>query len=328
MKNETPKIAQQLTIPDEMNGQRLDQAVAKLLPEYSRVLIQKWIKAGNLLLNQKIAKPRAEVCSGDTIDLEAELEVKADWAAQSIPLNIIYEDEALLVLNKPIGLVVHPGSGNPDSTLLNALLFHAPGLKHLPRAGIVHRLDKNTSGLLVIAKTLKAYNSLNSQLRKRTLRREYQAIVSGLIISGGTVDAPLARNPLQRKRMAVVETGKMAVTHYRVAEKYRAHTRLKLRLETGRTHQIRVHMAYIQHPIIGDVTYGERLRLPKNATPALVEALRQFKHQALHAEELGLVHPDTGKEMHWKVELPEDFKRLISCLREDTLLYNQKHSEY
>ncbi len=323
MKTMIKKIQQRLQIPEEASGQRFDQVLVKLLPEYSRVLIQKWIKSGEALLNHKIVKPKTLVSGGETVLIEAQLEPKTEWAAQPLPLNIVFEDEALLVVNKPIGLIVHPGSGNPDHTLVNALLHHNPELEALPRAGLIHRLDKDTSGLLIIAKTQVAYNHLNKQLKARSIRREYQTIVSGTLISGGTVDAPMARHPLQRKRMAVIETGRPAITHYRVLEKFRAHTRLKVRLETGRTHQIRVHMAYIQHPIIGDATYGERLRLPKGATPNLTQSLRQFKHQALHADELGLLHPVTQTEMAWKVELPDDFQELLAALRDDSILHNR-----
>lgn len=323
MKSLIKKIQHTILLPTTEQGQRLDQVLAKLLPDYSRVVIQKWLKTGEARVNNKIVKPKTPVFGGETVVIEAELETKTRWTAQELPLHVIFEDEALLVVNKPIGLIVHPGSGNPDRTLVNALLHRNPELDKLPRAGLIHRLDKDTSGLLVVAKTPLAYNKLCKQLKARTIRREYQALVSGQLISGGTIDAPLARHPLLRKRIAVIETGRPAVTHYRVLEKFRAHTCLKVRLETGRTHQIRVHLASIQHPIIGDATYGERLRLPKSATPALVSALRQFKHQALHANELGLLHPLTGEEIAWKVELPEDFQALLLCLREDTLLFNK-----
>ncbi len=321
MKTTTQKIQHSLTIPVDFAGLRLDQAVAKLLPDYSRALLQKWIKNGDLQVNGQTVKPRATVFGDETITLTAELEPQTDWAAEPMPLNIVYEDEALLVLNKPAGIVVHPGSGNPDHTLLNALLFHAPDLKLLPRAGIIHRIDKDTSGLLVIAKTMPAYTSLVKQLKNRSIRREYQAVVCGTIISGGTVDAPIARHPLQRKRMAVSGMGKPAISHYRIAEKFREHTRLKVKLETGRTHQIRVHMAHIQHPIVGDPVYGGRLKLPKGATPALITTLRQFKRQALHAEELELTHPVTREIMNWQVEVPDDFAHLVEVLREDTRLF-------
>ncbi len=322
MKAPIKKIQQTLVLPLEARGQRLDQTLAKLLPDYSRVFIQKWLKTGEARVNDKVVKPRTLVIGGETVVIETEIAGRTEWPPQAIPLNLVFEDEALLIINKPIGLIVHPGSGNPDRTLVNALLHRNPELEALPRAGLIHRLDKDTSGLLVVAKTLPAYYKLNKQLKARTIRREYQALVSGTLISGGTIDQPLARHPINRKRMAIIETGKPAVTHYRVLEKFRAHTRLKVRLETGRTHQIRVHLASIQHPIIGDAVYGERLRLPKGATEALTAALREFKHQALHADELGLVHPLTQEEISWKIELPEDFRHLLVCLRDDTRLFN------
>jgi len=324
MKTMNQKIQHHLEIPAEYSGQRLDQVLVKLLPEYSRALIQKWIKSGQALLQGKQVKPRTPVTGGENVSIEAQIESSTgEWKAQPLPINLVYEDEAILVINKPIGMIVHPGSGNPDYTLVNALLHQYPDLEILPRAGLIHRLDKDTSGLLVVAKTMSAYTLLNRQLKARKIRREYQCIVSGTMISGGTIDAPIARHPLHRKRMAIIETGRPAVTHYRILEKFRAHTRLKVRLETGRTHQIRVHMAYIQHPIIGDNTYGERLRLPKEATPELVKALREFKHQALHADELGLTHPLSKEELSWKIDLPQDFQALLACLREDTKEFNQ-----
>lgn len=313
------KIQHALVIPSELQGMRLDQALTKLLPQYSRMLMQKWIKAGALLLNQKTVKAKTLVIGGEEVVIEALLEpqTSASWTAQPIALNILHEDEALLIINKPAGLIVHPGSGNPDHTLLNALLYHAPNLALLPRAGLIHRLDKDTSGLLVIAKTLPAYTSLTKQLKARTMRREYQAIVHGVMISGGSVDAPIGRHPLQRKRMAIIDTGRVAITHYRIAEKYRAHTRLKVCLETGRTHQIRVHMAHIHHPLVGDPVYGGRLRLPKGATAEAITALRQFKRQALHADTLALNHPLTQERVEWKIELPSDLNTLIQALRHD-----------
>ena len=322
------KIEHRFLIPSELSGSRLDQVLVKLLPEYSRVLIQKWIKSGAATLNHKVVKPKTLILGGEAVAIDALLEPQTTWAAQRIPLNIVHEDSELLIVNKPIGIIVHPGSGNPDHTLLNALLYHHPDLEMLPRAGIIHRLDKETSGLLVVAKTPEAYTHLSRQLKARTIRREYQTVVNGPIISGGTVDAPMSRHPLQRKKMAVVESGRPAITHYRVLERFRAHTRLKVRLETGRTHQIRVHMAHIQHPIVGDPTYGGRLRLPKSATPALIEMLRQFKHQALHADELGLIHPKTEEELSFKIETPEDLHALVCSLREDTLVFNQNSRDY
>lgn len=307
----------QIIIPDSSAHERLDAVLAKLLPGYSRTQIKSWIESGAILLNQQPVKAKYLVKGGESIAITpTERPALADQP-QAIPLNIIHEDEALIIINKPIGLVVHPGAGNTHSTLLNALLHHAPALQHLPRAGILHRLDKDTSGLLVIAKTLPALQSLSLQLKKRTLLREYQAVVYGKMISGGTVDAPISRHPLQRKRMAVVDTGKRAVTHYRVLEKYRTLTRLTVRLETGRTHQIRVHMAHIHHPIVGDITYGGRAQPSKGMLPELVTALRQFKRQALHAFALGLEHPLTQEWMRWECELPEDMQQLIALLQKD-----------
>lgn len=313
----TKKILHTITIPDNLYGMRIDQALAKLLPEYSRTQIQEWIKNGTLQVNNAPTKARTTIMGGEIITLDAVLKTQPAYEAQAIELQIVFEDDALLVINKPAGMVVHPGTGNPDNTLLNALLHHCPELKILPRAGIIHRIDKDTSGLLVIGKTPSAVNSLTKQLKERSISRIYQTIVLGKIISGGTIDAPIARHPIQRKRMAVIDTGKDAITHYRVVEHYRAHTRLKVQLETGRTHQIRVHMAYIHHAILGDPVYGGRLQLPKGATPELVEALRKFKRQALHAAELSLIHPDTNKPMTWQAPLPEDMKKLIEILKND-----------
>ncbi len=308
-----------LIIPDEYANVRLDQALAKLMPDYSRTQIQVWIEAGDLLVNNRAVKAKHKVKGGEQIVIHTTLEPAVISIAQPIPLNIIHEDDAIIIINKSIGMVVHPGAGNADHTLLNALLHHAPALQQLPRAGILHRLDKNTSGLLVIAKTANALKNLSLQLKKHELQREYQAIVYGKMISGGKVDAPIDRHPVQRKRMAVVETGKTAVTHYRVAEKYRAHTRLTIQLETGRTHQIRVHMAHIHHPVVGDSVYGGRLRLTKKMTPALIDMLRQFKRQALHAFALGLTHPITQQWVRYEAPLPEDMQQLIAVLKADAM---------
>ncbi len=313
----TEKILHTLTIPDDLCGMRLDQAIAKLLPAYSRTQLQEWIKDATLKVNDAPAKARLMMMGGEIITIDAVLKMPPPCEAQAIDLNIVFEDENLLVINKPAGMVVHPGSGNPNNTLLNALLHHADELHALPRAGIIHRLDKDTSGLLVIAKTAAALRELSLQLKARTIARIYQTIVFGTIISGGTVNAPIDRHSMQRTRMAVSDTGKEAITHYRVVERYRAYTRLKVQLETGRTHQIRVHMAHIHHPILGDPVYAGRLQLPKGATPALVAQLRSFKRQALHASELSLVHPVTQKIMTWQAALPEDIKTLIEILKDD-----------
>lgn len=307
-------------ISPELGGLRLDQALVQLLPEYSRTELQLWIKNGEVLLNNRIAKAKATVLGGETILIHALPKQQPAWDAQAINLNIVYEDEDLIVVNKPRGMVVHPASGNPNKTLLNALLHHSPQLQKLPRAGIIHRLDKDTSGLLVIAKTPAALKSLLAQMKSRSIVRIYQAIIFGLLTSGGTIEAPIGRHPIQRKRMTVIETGKPAISHYRLMEKYRAHTRIKVFLETGRTHQIRVHMAYVRHPIIGDPLYAGRLQIPKGATQELIDALRHLKHQALHAFELELTHPTTQQLMKWQAPLPNDMKQLIEILKNDKKL--------
>jgi 23S rRNA pseudouridine1911/1915/1917 synthase len=306
-----------LTIQDNTDD-RLDLALSKLLPDYSRSQLKTWIDAGNVLLNGKPAKGKTKVKFGDQIEVTAIAKPALTYEAENIPLNIVHEDDDVLIINKPAGLVVHPGAGNQTHTLLNALLHHAPNLKHLPRAGILHRLDKDTTGLLVIAKNETALKSLSKQLKDKSMQREYQTIVSGTLVSGGTVDAPIDRHHLQRTRMAVTDTGKTAVTHYRILQKFRAHTHLKLMLETGRTHQIRVHMAHIRHPIIGDPTYGGRMQLMKNTTPELTEALRTIKRQALHAFALGFVHPGTHEDVRYEIALPEDMQTLLKQLKDDT----------
>ncbi|OGT54641.1 MAG: 23S rRNA pseudouridylate synthase [Gammaproteobacteria bacterium RIFCSPHIGHO2_12_FULL_42_10] len=304
-------------VPDTLIDLRLDQALSTLMSDYSRTQIKLWITEGLILVDQKPVKPKYKVKAGETITVNASPKPELTWEAQPIPLNIVYEDEILIVINKPMGLVVHPGAGHKNTTLLNALLHHEPALRTLPRAGILHRLDKDTSGLLLIAKTDNAYRHLTYQLKKRTLLREYQAIVYGTLISGGTVRAPIARHYRERTRMAVIETGKEAITHYRISERYRAHTRLLLRLETGRTHQIRVHLAYINRPVVGDPTYGGRMKIARGITPPLIQALRQFKRQALHAYAVGFTHPVTREWMRFESELPDDIQQLITTLRED-----------
>ena len=311
------KISLSMTIPDELKGMRLDQALAKLLPDFSRTQIQEWIKNANVIVDNAHRKARDTVQGGEKISIDAMPKIQPAWDAQPITLNVMYEDDTLLVINKPTGMVVHPAAGNPDHTLLNALLHYCPQLNHLPRAGIIHRLDKDTSGLLVIAKTQPAWMRLLIQMKKRSITRIYQAIVYGLLISGGTIAEPIGRHPLQRKRMTITDTGKKAITHYRIIEKYRNHTRVKVQLETGRTHQIRVHMAHIRHPLLGDQTYGGRLQLPRNASPELIALLRTFKHQALHASELELIHPTTQKPIHFQAPIPDDMQKLIEVLRND-----------
>jgi 23S rRNA pseudouridine1911/1915/1917 synthase len=313
------KIEHTLTIPDALGGLRLDQALTKLLPEHSRTEIQRWIKTKELTIDNREPIAKEQVLGGEQIVISAIPKSMPNFSAQAIDLNIIHEDEAILVINKPVGMVVHPSQSTKENTLLNALLYHCPDLKALPRAGIIHRLDKDTSGLLVVAKTASALKSLSEQLKKRSISRIYQAIVSGVLASGGTIDEPITRHPIQRKKMAVIETGKTAITHYRVIEKYRDFTRLKVQLETGRTHQIRVHFAHLKHPLLGDQTYGGRLQLPKGASPELVTMLRQFKRQALHAIELGFVHPITQKPVVFDAPLPTDMRELIAILKKDAL---------
>jgi len=302
-------------IPSPLNGLRLDQALAILFPDYSRVRLQSWIRDQKITVDGKYLRPKDKVVSGQIICVEAHLAPQTVWEGQHIPLDIIYEDPFVLVVNKPAGLVVHPAAGNPDHTLVNALLHYAPELVQLPRAGIVHRLDKETSGLLVVARTLSAHTYLVAQIQAHAVQREYLAIVNGTFTAGGTIDAAIGRHPRQRTKMAVLAAGKMAVTHYRIQERFRAHTALQIFLETGRTHQIRVHMAHIGHPLVGDPVYGGRLKIPTGCTPELTTMLCHFKRQALHARKLTLVHPQTKKEMVWEAPLPADMVSLLEYLR-------------
>lgn len=312
----TEKIELTEIVPDECDGKRFDQVAAKLFTDFSRARLQDWIKSGDLTVGGQSRKVKDKVIGGDELHLVAELVSDEVYEPQDIPLDIVYEDDTLLVVNKPAGLVVHPAVGNRDGTLLNGLLFHDENLATVPRAGIVHRIDKDTTGLLVVAKTLKAHHSLVKQLQKKTVFREYEAIVGGVMTGGSTVDQPIGRHPSQRTRMAVVADGKEAVTHYRVIERFRAHTHIRVQLETGRTHQIRVHMAHLRYPLLGDPLYS-RLRLPKGASESLLKALHKFPRQALHARTLGLIHPETGEEMQWTTELPEDMVGMLTLLRAD-----------
>lgn len=304
-------------VPFELGGQRLDQIAARLFPEHSRSRLAGWIKDGRLTVDGAVLRPRDIVHSGAQLVLEAEQEAQGEWLAQDIELEIVYEDEHILVIDKPAGLVVHPAAGHQDGTLLNALLYHVPDIANVPRAGIVHRLDKDTTGLMVVAKTLEAHTKLVAQLQARSVSRIYEAIVIGVITSGGTIDAPIGRHGVQRQKMAVVDAGKVAVSHYRVLERFRAHTHTRVKLETGRTHQIRVHMSHIGYPLVGDPVYGGRFRIPPVASQTLVQTLREFPRQALHARFLELDHPATGVRMKWESPLPEDFLWLLSLLRQD-----------
>ena len=312
------KISLNGEVPFELSGYRLDQAIAEMFPDYSRSRLKGWIQDGRVKVNNNVVeKPREKLLGGETIEIDGELEAEVRWEAEDISLDIIYEDNDILVVNKPAGLVVHPGAGNPQGTMLNALLHHYPEIATVPRAGIVHRLDKDTTGLMVVAKNVTAQTDLVSQLQDKSVTREYEAIAIGIMTAGGVVDAPIGRHPTKRTHMAVTELGKEAVTHYRVMEKYRKHTRIRLRLETGRTHQIRVHMAHINHILVGDPVYGGRVRPPKGASQELLDALRAFKRQALHAAKLSLVHPSSGELMSWEAPLPEDMVELNRLFKQD-----------
>lgn len=298
-------------------GERLDRVLARRLPEFTRSQLQQWIAAGQVAVDGRAPRKRDTVRGGERVELRVPPPASTDAQAQAIPLEVVYEDDQLLVINKPPGLVVHPGAGNREGTLLNALLHHAPSLAALPRAGIVHRLDKDTSGLLVVAKTELARQRLIGQLQTRAMGREYVALVQGVLVAGGTVAAAIGRHRHDRTRMAVSTRGKQAVSHYRVLKKYRAHTLVQVRLESGRTHQIRVHMAHLRHPVVGDPVYGARLRLPRAGTSALVQQLRAFRRQALHAVKLTLIHPVTGETMSWAASAPEDMAALMEALARD-----------
>ncbi len=308
-----------INIPKHLDNKRLDQAVAELFPEYSRARLQAWIKAGQITVDGKTLRPRDKVHTGQHVEINPIIEPVETWQPQPITLDIIYEDKDIIVINKPAGLVVHPAAGRPRSTMLNALLHYASELANLPRAGIIHRLDKDTSGLLVVAKNLKAHTKLVAELQERKITREYEAIVNGVMTAGGTVNAPIGRHPRDRKRMAVITSGKgkPAITHYRVIKRFRAHTHIKVILETGRTHQIRVHMAYIHYPIVGDQIYGGKQKLPKGINEELKQYLQNFKRQALHAKRLGLIHPTTGKQIDWQTPLPHDMQQLLKLLKKD-----------
>ncbi len=304
-------------VPYEMGGQRLDQVAALLFAEHSRSRLSAWIKEGLLTVDGAVLRPRDIVHGGAQLALKAEQEAQGEWVAQDIALNIVYEDEQILVIDKPAGLVVHPAAGHADGTLLNALLHHVPDIINVPRAGIVHRLDKDTTGLMVVAKTIEAQTRLVDQLQKRSVSRIYECIVIGVITSGGKINAPIGRSSSQRQRMAVSDGGKPAVSHYRVLERFRSHTHTRVKLETGRTHQIRVHMSHIGYPLVGDPVYGGRFRIPPAANPSMVQTLKEFPRQALHARFLELDHPLTGERMKWQSPLPDDFVWLLTLLRQD-----------
>lgn len=307
------------TIPDALAGLRLDQALAQMFPEYSRSRLKAWLVAGSVLVDGESRRPRDRVDGGEKIELHPVAEVAVRSQAEPIRLDIVHEDDSLLVINKPAGLVVHPGAGNPGGTLMNGLLHHAPRLEELPRAGIVHRLDKDTTGLMLVAKTLTAHTALTRAMSDRQISRHYRAICQGVLTGGGTIDAPVGRHRVDRTRMAVTESGKPAITHYTVIERFRAHTYIDVRLDTGRTHQIRVHFAHRRHALLGDPVYGGRLALPAGASDELIAALRAFKRQALHAIRLEFAHPESGDDLSLMAAIPDDLDRMLETLKNDAL---------
>lgn len=312
----TQKIQLHNMIPSALSKHRLDQVLAKLYPQYSRAQWQRWIRAGYVQLDGEVeSNTRKLVQENEAIAIHVHLSEDHRWIAQDIPLNIVHEDANLLIINKSAGLVVHPGAGVKDRTLVNGLLYHFPELSQVPRYGLIHRLDKDTTGLLVVARTIGAHHLLTQQMMQREIHREYQAIVNGVLIAGGSVDAPIGRHLKYRTKMAVIASGRSAVTHYRIINRYHAHTHLKIQLETGRTHQIRVHMAYIGHAIVGDAVYGHAAYLPPNPSVALKTALQQFKRQALHASTLSLMHPQKQTMMQWSAPLPEDMSGLMDMMK-------------
>lgn len=305
------------TIPAELAGLRLDKALARMFPEYSRSRLKEWLLAGAITVDGNSWRPRDAVEGGESVALEPPAEVSVHAEPESMALQVAHEDSDLLVINKPAGLVVHPGAGNPAGTLMNGLLHHAPELEEIPRAGIIHRLDKDTSGLLLVAKTLQAHTALVRLLADREISRQYIAVCNGVLTGGGVIREPISRHPTDRKRMSVQQNGKAAVTHFTVRERFAAHTYIDVKLETGRTHQIRVHFAYRRHALVGDPVYGGRLALPKGASEELIQELRRFKRQALHATRLAFDHPATGKTLALEAAAPEDFQTLIEVLRAD-----------
>lgn len=309
-------------IPVEYAGRRMDQVLAELLDGYSRAQVQRFLRDGQARVDGASVRPRDKVRGGEAVTVHVPPAVERPWQAETIPLAVVYEDADLLVINKPPGLVVHPGAGNPGGTLLNALLHHAPELNTLARAGIVHRLDKETSGLMVVARNDATRLDLTEQLSARSLQREYLAVVTGVLVAGGTVDAPIGRHRADRTRMAVVHGGRAAVTHYRVETRYRAHTLIRVRLESGRTHQIRVHMAHQRHPVFGDPVYGGRLQIPPDSPAEFIEMLRGFRRQALHATRLGLVHPRSGEHCVWQAPPPDDMQALMDALAADVAAHS------
>lgn len=309
-------VESDFVVPPELSGFRLDHVLSELMPEYSRSRLQQWIKAEQVSINGVFLKSKEKVKIHDLIEVRAELEEQGDWLPENIELTIVFEDEHIIIVNKPAGMVVHPAAGNYSGTMVNALLAHYPEIVSVPRAGIVHRLDKDTTGLMVVAKNLSAHAHIVDQLQTRAMGREYEAVVSGQMTGGGTVNEPIARSTKNRKKMAVSPFGKPAITHYRLLQRFKAHSHIRVKLETGRTHQIRVHMAHIHFPLVGDSTYAGRLKIPAGASETVKNELRQFPRQALHAKKITLLHPASGQEMSWESELPEDMQQLLAVLKQ------------
>lgn len=307
----------QMTVPDELAGLRLDQALAKMFPDFSRSRLKSWLVGGAVLVDGESRRPKDRVDGGEQIELNIVAEVAVRSAPEPISLDVVFEDDDLLVINKQAGLVVHPGAGNPTGTLMNGLLHHSPALAELPRAGIIHRLDKDTTGLMMIGKTLPAHTALTRALAEREVSRHYVAVCRGVLTGGGKIDEPIGRHPVDRTRMTIRQDGRPAVTHFTVRERFRAHSFVDVKLDTGRTHQIRVHFAHRRHALLGDGVYGGRMGLPAGATAALIDELRGFKRQALHAAQLKLLHPVSGDELVLDAAVPEDFSHLLDVLRTD-----------
>mgnify|MGYP001829261007 CR=1 FL=1 len=309
-------IQQSFQIEKQMAGNRLDQVLHQLLPDYSRSIIQQWIQQGFVYLNDAQCKPRQKVFSGDLVDLDVPEQVKISDQPQAIEFEIIYHDDDIFIVNKPANLVVHPAAGHRDGTLVNGLLMHDPRLEQLPRAGIVHRLDKDTTGVMVVARNLSAHSWLVEQLQARAVKREYLAITQGVVTAGRSIETGIARHPQNRKKMAVQDGGKPALTHFQVVRKFGHYSLIQLQLETGRTHQIRVHMAHINYPLLGDPVYGGRARIPAGVDAALIEVIRGFRRQALHAERLSFIHPGSREPVSFEAPLPADFQQLLDALIE------------
>ncbi len=306
-----------MAVPDELAGLRLDQALAKMFPDFSRSRLKSWLVGGAVLVDGESRRPKDRVDGGEQIELNIVAEVAVRSAPEPISLDVVFEDDDLLVINKQAGLVVHPGAGNPTGTLMNGLLHHSPALAELPRAGIIHRLDKDTTGLMMIGKTLPAHTALTRALAEREVSRHYVAVCRGVLTGGGKIDEPIGRHPVDRTRMTIRQDGRPAVTHFTVRERFRAHSFVDVKLDTGRTHQIRVHFAHRRHALLGDGVYGGRMGLPAGATAALIDELRGFKRQALHAAQLKLLHPVSGDELVLDAAVPEDFSHLLDVLRTD-----------